>query len=62
MPTGSYMVRVIVNGIFVPLYQYAPNVAMVWTRSQVTPTINEIQPDTALPGSFVTITGNFMVS
>lgn len=62
MPAGTYTVRVYVNGYPVPYYQYINQAAAVVTVDPMyTPVISEITPDTQLPGSLVTISGDFKV-
>ena len=63
MPAGSYLVRVIADGYYVPLYQYVwePG-AYVYINDGYTPKITQITPDTNIPNSIVTITGDFKVT
>ena len=62
MPAGTYLVRIMSNGMFVPMYQYTnPTKAQIFVSDSRTPKFFEVIPDTALPGSFVTINGKFMV-
>ncbi len=63
MPIGSYLVRVVANGDYVPLYQYNwIHNSYIYVSDSNTPKITQITPSTNIPNSFVTITGDFKVN
>ncbi|CAF0999129.1 unnamed protein product [Brachionus calyciflorus] len=60
MPAGSYLVKVKVNGELIPIYQYENiNNAYVIASDSNTPKINSIVPMSGLPGTLLTINGDF---
>ena len=62
MPIGKYFVRVIVNGNFIPSYQYVSiDQAYVTVSDSNTPKIDTLIPFKGEPGSFVTVNGDFKV-
>lgn len=63
MPAGKYLIRVYVNDLIIPLYQYY-NVesAYVYINEEYTPKIAKLEPDNSLPESIVKITGDFKVN
>jgi hypothetical protein len=63
MAAGVYTVKIMVNGYFIPSYQYvAAYRAIVTVSDYNTPKISSIQPISGPPGTFVNITGDFKVS
>lgn len=62
MPKGKYLVRIIVNGNYIPLYQYSSlDKAYITVSESSTPRIASITPTKGVPGTFVDITGDFKV-
>ncbi|CAF0710276.1 unnamed protein product [Brachionus calyciflorus] len=60
LPEGKYLVRVKVNGALIPLYQYESiDNAYILASDSNTPKINNIEPYSGTPGSFVNINGDF---
>ena len=63
LSTSVYQIRVSVNGVLIPLYQYYdPNRALFIPTSSQTPTITGIAPQTGTPQSLITLTGQFQSS
>jgi len=63
MVAGLYTVKIMVNGYFIPSYQYvAVYRATVKVADINTPKISSILPISGPPGTFVNITGDFKVS
>jgi len=62
MAKGEYLIRVLVNGSLIPYYQYVSvNIAKISVGNSNTPQIKSIWPTSGLPGTFVTINGDFKV-
>ncbi|CAF0756351.1 unnamed protein product [Brachionus calyciflorus] len=61
MLAGKYLVRVFVNGELIPLYQYE-NDAFVIASDSNTPKINSFLPMSGVPGTLITINGDFKTS
>ena len=62
MPADTYLVKVFVNGNLIPIYQYLrQDQAYIVVRDSATPKITSLIPNFGLPGSFVTINGDFKV-
>ena len=63
LPESIYQVRVYVNGILIPLYQYknAARAVFIPTPSQ-TPTITGISPQSGPPQSWIQMAGSFKTS
>ena len=61
MVPGEYVVRVIVEGNFVPSYQYTNGIGsgVVTVGEESTPVIKELVPYKGVPGSFVNVMGDF---
>lgn len=59
MPEGSFTVKVMVNGYFIPYYQTNQWSTQIQISYWNTPQISSIQPDSSLPESFVKLNGDF---
>jgi len=61
MVPGEYVARVIVDGNFVPAYQYVNGMdsAVVRVGPDSTPLITALSPFKGVPGTFVTLNGDF---
>jgi hypothetical protein len=63
MAAGLYTVKIMVNGYFIPSYQYVATYrATIKVSDYNTPKISSIKPISGPPGTFVNITGDFKVS
>jgi len=63
LPESVYQIRVYVNGVLIPLYQYInPNRALFIPSSSQTPTITGIKPQSGTPNSLITLSGSFDTS
>jgi len=63
LPDSVYQVRVYVNGLLIPLYQYNnPAQAFFIPMSSQTPTITGISPSSGTPQSLLQLTGSFKTS
>ena len=63
MTPGLFQVQVIVNKFVIPFYQYTSyGAAKISVSSSYTPQLTSIDQNKALPGTLLSLSGNFMTS